>query len=363
MTMYAIEKDTTPVTAVKSVIKKLLSEKIVDAVLIVARTPHSELPMPTLFTDPEKMNAIDPLAPAAPFNAARQAATVIKHPTGKRTALVLRPCELRALVELVKLNQCTLDHVVLVGIECLGRLENEAYLHHASEDNDFTSAFYKNENLQSEITQACKICEHFQPKTADLTISVLGTDEGSVGFIAETQAGKDIIKNLGLSVSDEPIEREKAAKKILEKRITERDKCFEETHEKINSIEGLQKIIATCLNCYNCRTACPVCYCKECVFLTDVFAHRPEALLRRASKRGMVKIPTDTSMFHLTRLAHMSHACVGCGHCSSVCPSNIPVADIFRTVAAQTQATFEYEPGRNVSETIPYLVFEEDSSE
>jgi formate dehydrogenase subunit beta len=68
-------------------------------------------------------------------------------------------------------------------------------------------------------------------------------------------------------------------------------------------------------------------------------------------------------MFHLTRLAHMSHACVGCGHCSSVCPSNIPVADIFRTVAAQTQALFDYQPGRDISEPIPYLVFEEELSE
>jgi hypothetical protein len=35
------------------------------------------------------------------------------------------------------------------------------------------------------------------------------------------------------------------------------------------------------------------------------------------------------------------------------------VAEIFRTVAAQTQTLYNYEPGRAVSEPIPLLVFEE----
>ncbi len=72
-------------------------------------------------------------------------------------------------------------------------------------------------------------------------------------------------------------------------------------------------------------------------------------------------MPADTVMFHLTRLAHMSHACVGCGQCASVCPSGIPVADIFKTVAVRTQDLFDYEPGKDLSEPIPYLAFEEDS--
>jgi formate dehydrogenase subunit beta len=192
----------------------------------------------------------------------------------------------------------------------------------------------------------------------DITISLFGTDDQSAGFIAATETGEKLLKDLDLSTSDEPEERATTLQAILEKRTAAKEALFEETAQKINTIKGFQKIIATCLNCYNCRTACPVCYCKECVFLTDIFVHRPETLLRRASKRGAVKMPTDTSMFHITRLAHMSHACVGCGHCSSVCPSDIPVADIFRTVSAKTQELFDYEPGRDVSEPIPYLAFE-----
>jgi formate dehydrogenase subunit beta len=357
MTMYAQEKDTPSLDAVRRVLAGMLSKKLVDAVLVPARTPYSVIPMPTLIADPERMEAADPLTPVAPFNAARQAAAVARHPTRKRVALVLRPCEIRAFVELVKLRQCTLENCVLIGIECLGRMDKDAYAAHASAAPDFAQTFYKKDDLMDQVITTCKTCDHFQPEGVDLTVSVLGS-AGGVGFVAGSEAGEKLIAELGLSVSEEPKERAVAAKALLEKRIEARDHLFRETAEKINTIEKFEGVIADCLNCYNCRVACPVCYCRECVFLTDVFVHPPETLLRRASKRGAVKIPTDTSMFHLTRLTHMSHACVGCGHCSSVCPSGIPIADIFRTVAAQTQALFDYEPGRDAGETIPYLAFE-----
>jgi formate dehydrogenase (coenzyme F420) beta subunit len=83
---------------------------------------------------------------------------------------------------------------------------------------------------------------------------------------------------------------------------------------------------------------------------------------RRARQKGRVKLPADTTMFHLTRLAHISHSCVGCGQCSSVCPSHLPVAEMFITVSAATQEEFGYEPGRSLDEPIPYLAFDETAS-
>jgi len=365
MTMYAIlETNNNPSAAVRTIVQNMLSEKLVDSVLVLSRTPYSSLPMPTLITDPEKMEQAEPLAPAAPFNAARQAASVLKYPTGKKVAVVLRPCEIRALIELAKLKQCMLDEAILIGIDCLGRIENDIFLELAAQKEDISSAFYNDPALQDRITGICKTCEHFRPEGVDLTVCLLGTPiMEKIGLLAGTREGENIIKSLGLSSVEQPGEREKATNDLLKKRIKARDALFSETTEKIKDIEKFQETIANCLNCYNCRTACPVCYCKECVFLTDVFAHEPEVLQRRAAKRGAVKLPADTTMFHMTRLAHMSHACVGCGQCSSVCPSNIPVADIFKTVSAKVQELYDYVPGRDISEPIPCLVFEEESSE
>ena len=135
---------------------------------------------------------------------------------------------------------------------------------------------------------------------------------------------------------------------------------FAETSGATDSLEKLTTYLANCVNCYNCRVACPVCYCKECVFVTDVFNHEPSQYLRWAARKGVIKMPTDTLFYHITRLAHMSTACVGCGQCSNACPNDIPVMELFRTLADRTQKGFDYEAGRSLEEKPPLSEFRED---
>ena len=341
--------------AIRSLLKQLLEADIADRVFTAAKTPYSNLPMPALIADPEEMKNADPLAPVAPFNAARQAAAILRHGTDKRLALVLRPCEIRALVELSKLNQAVLDSALIIGIECMGRMENDVYLEQAQNRPDLVREFYEKEDPASTICTACAACEQFVPTACDLIISVFGMNfsEGAAIFPA-TEKGNAVLEKLGAVPSETPAEHQAKIAAISEKRSKAKAERITRTSEKISSLNTFESMIANCLNCYSCRTACPVCYCKECVFLTDVFAHDPELLIRRAQKKGMIKLPTDTTMFHLTRLAHMAHACVACGHCTSVCPSHIPVADIFTTVGARVQEMFGYLPGKDPEEPIPY---------
>ncbi len=135
---------------------------------------------------------------------------------------------------------------------------------------------------------------------------------------------------------------------------------FEENEEATGDMEKLSAYLAGCINCYNCRVACPVCYCRECVFVTDVFDHEPSQYIRWAKRKKTVKMPTDTVFYHVTRLAHMSTACVGCGQCSNACPNDIPVMELFRTLAHKTQRAFDYEAGRSLQEPPPLSVFKEE---
>jgi formate dehydrogenase subunit beta len=55
----------------------------------------------------------------------------------------------------------------------------------------------------------------------------------------------------------------------------------------------------------------------------------------------------------------MSTACIGCGQCSNACPNQIPVMELFRTIAHFTQASFDYEAGRSLEDEPPLSVFRE----
>ena len=177
--------------------------------------------------------------------------------------------------------------------------------------------------------------------------------------IANTPEGEALLDVLQLPAAAEPDRRKEAIAALVAGRKAHRDQMLQATAEDTDDLDKLMTYLANCVNCYNCRVACPVCYCKECVFVTDVFDHEPTQYLRWAKRKGMLKMPTDTVFFHITRLAHMSTACVGCGQCSNACPNNVPVMELFRTIARHTQAAFDYVAGRSVEEEPPLAVFRE----
>ena len=71
-------------------------------------------------------------------------------------------------------------------------------------------------------------------------------------------------------------------------------------------------------------------------------------------------MPAEILLYHLTRMTHMSSLCVGCGQCTSACPNDIPLAELFRSVANRVQARFDYHPGRALDESQPLAVFYDD---
>ena len=211
--------------------------------------------------------------------------------------------------------------------------------------------------LHEKVCASCGACRQFVPENVDLTICLAG-QTGNAGLVVDAGSmdGEKVLKKMGGESVEPDAGRQAAIDAIMAWRKPRRESMIAAAAERMADMALFQQTIANCLNCYNCRSACPVCYCRECVFLTDVFAHRPEILMGRAKKRGAVKLPTDTTMFHITRMAHIAHACVGCGQCSSVCPSHIPVADLFITVAEKVQDHYAYVPGQDPLRPWPFLV-------
>jgi formate dehydrogenase subunit beta len=348
--------------------KTLLQQGGMRALLLPQRLPMESAVMPTLVADPEKLNGADPVAPAFPINAARMVSRLTRRPIDGQVAAVLRPCEIRAFIELVKLKQGRMEDLILVGMDCLGAYSNVNYQRYAAGTGKESSIRFIQNALSEngtawedfDISPACKACEHPIPENADLAIGLIGVDVKQDLLIkANTPKGEAILQKLGLPDASEPKGRKSTIDALVAKRVAYRDQMFQETSEATADLNKLMSYLSKCVNCYNCRVACPVCYCKECVFVTDVFDHEPAQYLRWAKRKGILKMPTDTVFFHLTRIAHMSTACIGCGQCSNACPNHIPVMEIFRTVASFTQKAFKYEAGRSVDDEPPLSVFRE----
>jgi len=358
-------KDRDLLKTLRGFFKTLLSKGKMDAVLVPCRLPMKPVLMPTLLSDPAGLDHADPLSPAFPLNAARIAARLTRRPGGGKIAAVMRPCEIRAFVELVKLKQGRPEDLVMIGIDCLGACRNRDYARWSARAGDNAAEAYARAVLAGETppedfepADACRICEFPTAEAADLSVALYGVDvEKHVLIEAATEKGKAVLKQLGLPTAEMPPARAKTLQQLVEQRRAERDRVFEETRSAVDDLEKLSRYLADCVNCYNCRVACPVCYCRECVFTTDVFDHEPAQYLKWAEKKGALKLPTDTLFYHLTRLTHMSTACVGCGQCSNACPNDIPLTPLFRLVARDTQAAFNYQAGRDITEKPPLAEF------
>jgi formate dehydrogenase subunit beta len=362
-------KDKNILDALRSLLSVVLNLDDISEVLVPWRLPMKNMVMPTLITDAARLAGADPISPAFPINSARIVSKLTRKASGGKIAAVMRPCEIRAFIELVKLNQGQKDDLVIIGTDCLGACQNRDFFKWAGDDiEESTNKFYSSaisgewSSLPGFIpAPACRVCEMPLPTGADIAIGLFGIeDAGRIPVTAQTEEGEQLLAKLKLKPAEESQSRKKAVEKLIADRTAERDKMFESVHEATGRLEKLTGYLAACVNCYNCRVACPVCYCRECVFTTSVFDHEPSQYLRWANRKGAVKMPTDTVFYHITRMAHMSTACVGCGQCSNACPNEIPLMELFRAIAHKTQNSFGYEAGRSIDEKPPLSEFRED---
>lgn len=362
-------KDRDLLGALQGFLKSILQREEIGALLAPWRLPMKNRIMPALLTDPDQVDRVDPLAPAFPMNNAKVVSRLTRKAAGQQVAAVMRPCEIRAFVELVKLNQGHLEDLLIIGTDCLGACRNTDFSRWAGEDLSAASKDYYTAVLAGggaapdgiEPAPACRTCDQSLPVGADLAIGLLGMDtDRQILVQAQTEKGAAYINTSASTGGAPPPARQKAIEKMMADRTAAQDEMFTATQANTDSLEKLSAYLADCVNCYNCRVACPVCYCRECVFVTDVFDHDPGQYLNWARTKGAVKMTTDTLFYHLTRLAHMSTACVGCGQCSNACPNDIPVMELFKTVARKTQEAFDYTAGADIDAKPPLAEFRED---
>lgn len=348
--------------ALRGFLKRLLETEAVEAVLVPMETPSGAV-IPALVADPALLDAADPLAPVLGLNAARAVGPVtVREPRG-RIAAVLRPCEYRALVELVKLQQANLEDLVTVVVDCPGTYTVPDYQRMRANGGVDRSALLSGMRTGDLAPQsgyrfrdACGMCENFAAVAGDVRIELFGADP-AVGI--PVVLSDDLAGRLGMEAAPDDGRRAEVVDKVARSRVQARDAIFAEIRGRLER-EGIEGVFAACVRCHNCMTVCPICYCKTCLFKSPVMEHEPMQYMHWARRKGAYRLPADTMLFHLTRLNHMVLSCIGCGLCTDACPADLPVGRVFRAVGQQLQAVFDYVPGRSVEEPLPLITFRED---
>ena len=344
---------------------ELLTKGNLDALLIPLELPNKVNVVPTLVTEVEKLECAVLPAPVMPVNVARIISDMTKvTPSSKKVGVVLRNCEVRALIELVKLRQASLENMILFGIDCMGTYSVSDYSKKVEKGESpgeaIISRFKKGEEDPG-LRQSCKICSYPLAQNADVVIELVSHDiEKEVGVTIATEKGEEVLKGIDLKEDTDTEKREKAVEEMLLKQAKKREEYFKENSSRFQGIDKLMSVFSPCIRCYNCRTVCPACYCKECFFDSPTFEMEADSYLGWAESKGAVRMPNNTLFFHLTRMAHMATCCIGCGLCSEACPNDIPVAEAFQLAATEVQKDLEYVPGRSLDEELPLSSFREE---
>lgn len=421
--MATIEvKDSNPLEAIQELLRSMLNQGLVSAILVPRETPSKQTVAQTLIRDADKLDGVNPLAPIFAVNSARIVARMCLGYTTRPSAesdadepqepesteaeehvaeeqaeqaaepeqekseeqappedqsadseplaaaddtaasapiaVVLRPCEIRALVELEKLQQVSLEPFLVIGVDCVGTYSVLDYAKKVSQSGSgltTTIDFFKEVttgNFPEELRGACCGCQYPAPTYADLAIQLVGEDiTKQIGVHALTDKGRTIFDALGLKETPESKERQKELVKLKEakKQLAEQDK-----------IEFLELISSQCINCKNCRAVCPICYCKQCVFDGEVFEYTMDKYLKLSGKKGAMDMPPDKILFHLTRMSHVAASCAACGQCEAACPSKIPLGRIYQRISSAAQGALDYEAGRSLEDELPLTTFREE---
>ena len=384
-TQYFVKKENV-LASVRAFLKPLVQSDSIAALLVPMRSPGNLSVMPALVSDSSLLDHADPFSPSFQVNGAKLVSKLTRRESDETVAVFLRPCEVRAFVELVKLHQARWENLMIISADCVGAFSNRDFNTLAKEKgDDFTLDFIqkrvadgfqmKADGLKPEegampFATACQICDQPFPDGVDIAIHYAASKDGAISITVDSEKGALLLEAVAggtddlvadASVDCQASSEMKAA--ILKNRQRFQKEQFDALQPQTSDLSKLTDYFSACINCYNCRVACPICYCKECVFNTDVVDYEPFQYAAWARSGGMLKMPEDTLFFHMTRMIHMGLSCVGCGQCSNACPNDIPLAELFKMVGLQAQKGFDYLPGKDVDEPPPLSVFYENEYE
>lgn len=276
---------------------------------------------------PGDIERVNPFAPIMVSNAAALVNTFVRERPNQRLAALLRPCELRTLIELRKrrrvpfVDEAIKDRrLVLISADCMATCSEAEYARrlneYGAESVTRDALMYAGEDAYSpyELRPACKVCDWPAPRSADVIIGALGVpvEQYLLLFTPETEA--DERWRLGtvaaeLASESQVAEREAALAELIERRAAARAQQLGLTSDNLMDFARVLSWLANCTLCGDCLDACPL-YNGELAGLLGV---------------GSARRNNHAPLADFIGVARWLTSCAGCGMCEAACEQGVPL--------------------------------------
>lgn len=278
--------------------------------------PRADGLLPVLAEEPEELAEVNPFAPLVIMNVAKRVAQISRGRPFERFAVVVRPCEGRALAAIEKRQPFGLSRWLIIGVDCFASFPYEDFswrLEKAGSIDNLTQQTLRfarqGEIAPYRFRRACQMCHSAGWQGADLTIGLLGLP--IYDYILIAAKGAETAKKYHLSQVTDGLAPPGSLALRQQVLLAKDQRHLSIQQRMLNGLEdehpdqaeALVAMLQRCAPCRSCLHACPL--------------YNSELENLQAGSDAQIEAINYWLSF-----------CVACGICEEACLQRLPLTAI-----------------------------------
>jgi formate dehydrogenase subunit beta len=321
-----------------------------DAMLAPVELSDNEGVSPQVIEHPDELKRVNPFLPVMPANSASLVDGFIKDHPESHLAVMLRPCELRALVELQKRRRVQFPprvrgndqkSLIILGVDCPGTFPLAEYARRVASRREDAKMIRvgmaydrKDCSIPHEVRTACHLCASPVPLGADALIGTIGIAQEGVLLVIARDEQADASLGLtdvtdGMADERQVVLREMMVGDMIDKNARRRSDLVNVQARRAEEFDSVMAMFARCTLCADCLDACPL-YDGELAGMLGV---------NGAYQR------THPLLTELVSWGRWLASCSGCGMCQEACEKGVALTPLVVSLAHRIQHGLKYTPG------------------